>query len=102
MPFAFTEHGVGMLSSVLHSDKAVDMNIAIIRAFIALKQLAIEYGGITEKLQEFKKELSQRLDEHDAQLNNIYDALENMLDKQTEEKITQKKWEERERIGFKK
>ena len=64
LPYAFTEQGIAMLSGVLHSDKAINMNIAI---------------------------------EHNVQLNHIYDAMENLLD----EKAAQRKWEDRERIGFK-
>lgn len=46
--------------------------------------------------------MRERIDGHDAQLNQIYDALENMLDKKVEEEDKQKEWNERERIGFKK
>lgn len=94
LPYAFTEHGVSMLASVLKSPKARKMNIAIVRAFIALKKFAAE----NNKFIDFVKELKNRIDEHDVQLNNIYDAIENLLD----EKVKQKSWEERERIGFKK
>ena len=44
-PYAFTEHGVTMLASVLKSKKAIQMNIAIVRAFIVLKQFALSYGN---------------------------------------------------------
>lgn len=94
LPYAFTEHGVTMLASVLKSSKAREMNIAIVRAFIALKKAIIQ----NDQLVNFVKELKERLDNHDAQLSGIYDAIENLLD----EKVTQKSWEERERIGFKK
>lgn len=93
-PYAFTEQGVAMLSGVLHSDKAINMNIAIMRAFIEIRRLAIRHTDLAAQLQELK----QRIGEHDVQLSSIYDALENLLD----EKAAQKKWEERERIGFKK
>lgn len=93
-PYAFTEHGVTMLASVLKSPKARKMNIAIVRAFIALRKWAIEHEDIMEQL----KELKQRIGEHDVQLSQIYDAIENLLDQKEEEK----KWKERERIGFKK
>lgn len=46
-------------------------------------------------------DLRERIDGHDAQLNQIYDALENMLDKKADEEDKQRQWEERERIGFK-
>jgi phage regulator Rha-like protein len=93
LPFAFTEHGVAMLSGILNSDKALDMNIAIIKAFIAMKQLISRQNEVAQQLQE----LRERLGEHDIQLNQIYDAIENLLD----EKIEKKKWEDRDRIGFK-
>jgi hypothetical protein len=92
-PFAFTEHGVTMLASVLRSEKAVKMNIAIVRAFIALRQFAINYREVAEQI----KELRSNVDNHNGQLNQIYDALENLL----EEKVSGKKWDEREPIGFK-
>ena len=93
LPYAFTEHGVSMLASVLRSEKAVQMSIAVVRAFIALKQYVIRQDGISQQLQEIR----DRLGEHDVQLNSIYEAIENLLD----EKVEQRNWEDRERIGFK-
>ena len=102
-PFAFTEHGVTMLASVLKSGKAVQMSIAVVRVFIALKQFAMQSRvGFEGQLQELKRELTQRLDEHDSQLNSIYNALENLLDKEMDKEAEKLKWEERQRIGFKK
>jgi ORF6N domain len=94
LPYAFTEQGVAMLSGVLNSDKAISMNIAIMRAFVEIRRVLLHQNDIKEQL----KQLKERLGEHDAQLNQIYDAMENLLD----EKAAQRKWEERERIGFKK
>jgi phage regulator Rha-like protein len=94
LPYAFTEHGVTMLASVLKSSKARKMNIAIVRDFIALKKFVLENSEILGQL----KELKERIGDHDIQLNQIYDAIENLLDDKTE----QKSWKERERIGFKK
>ena len=102
LPYAFTEHGVTMLASVLKSKKAIDMNIAIVRAFIAMRQFANNHKGLTEQMQELRIELQNRIGEHDVQLASIYDALENLLDKKEEESQKKKKWTERERIGFKK
>lgn len=98
LPYAFTEHGVTMLASVLRSDKAVQMNIAIVRAFIALKQLATHQTAVAAQLEEIRN----RLGEHDVQLNSIYDAIENLLDQKVEEKEKGQQWQERPRIGFKK
>lgn len=94
LPFVFTEQGVAMLSGVINSDKAINMNIAIMSAFIAVRQVLLRQNDIKEQL----KEIKERIGEHDVQLNQIYDAMENLLD----EKAAQRKWEDRERIGFKK
>ena len=94
LPYAFTEQGVAMLSGVLNSDKAISMNIAIMRAFIQIKKALLKQSDLKEQL----KEIKDRLGEHDVQLNQIYDAMENLLD----DKAAQRKWEDRERIGFKK
>jgi phage regulator Rha-like protein len=91
-PFAFTEQGVAMLSGVINSEKAISMNIAIMRAFVAVRQVLIKQNDIKEQL----KQIKERIGEHDVQLNQIYEAMENLLD----EKATAKKWEERDRIGF--
>ena len=70
------------------------MNIAIMRAFVAIRQLTLQEMDLKTQL----KEIKERIGEHDAQLNGIYDAIENLLD----EKAAARKWEERDRIGFKK
>ena len=93
MPYAFTEQGVAMLSGVLNSDKAINMNIAIMRAFVEIRKVLLKQNDLKTQL----KEIKERLGEHDVQLNQIYDAMENLLD----EKAAQRKWEDRERIGFK-
>lgn len=98
LPYAFTEHGVTMLASILKSPKARKMNIAIVRAFIALKRFANKNAAILQLV----KELKDKIDEHDVQLSSIYDAIENMLDQKEEENIKKINWEERERIGFRK
>ncbi len=94
LPYAFTEQGVAMLSGILNSDKAINMNIAIMRAFVEVRKVLLSQSDLKEQL----KEIKERLGEHDEQLNQIYDAMENLLD----EKAAQRKWNERERIGFKK
>ncbi len=94
LPYAFTEQGVAMLSGVLNSDKAISMNIAIMRAFVEIRRILFRQNDLKEQM----KEIRDRLGEHDVQLNHIYDAMENLLD----EKAAQRKWNDRERIGFKK
>lgn len=97
LPFAFTEHGVTMLAAILKSDKAVAMNIAIVRAFIALRQFALNYKELAVQIFELK----QTVGNHNEQLNQIYEALENLLDDKMDKEIHKKMWSNRERIGFK-
>jgi phage regulator Rha-like protein len=94
LPYAFTEQGVAMLSGILNSDKAINMNIAIMRAFVEIRRILFQQNDLKEQL----KQIKEKLGEHDVQLNSIYDAMENLLD----ENSAQRKWEDRERIGFKK
>ena len=93
LPYAFSEQGVAMLSGVINSDKAIEMHIAIMRAFVEIKKIALSEMAMKDQWLEIKKQLG----DHDAQLNHIYDALENLLD----ENAAQRKWDDRERIGFK-
>lgn len=74
------------------------MHIAIVRPFIALKKFMNKNDTVLGLLKEFK----ERIDEHDVQLNSIYDAIENLVDKKEELKDNKIVEEERECIGFKK
>lgn len=82
-----------MLSGILNSDKAINMNIAIMRAFVEVRKVLLRENDLIEQMNQIKNHLG----EHDAQLNQIYEAMENLLD----EKAAQRKWNDRERIGFK-
>ena len=89
-PFAFTEQGVAMLSTVLSSEKAIDVNIAIIRTFVLIRQFALSHRDLTEKL----KELETKYDQH---FHTIYEAIDYLM-KNNE---MDKKQKDRRRIGFK-
>ena len=91
MPYAFTEQGVAMLSGILHSNKAIDVNISIMRAFVIIKQFALTYNELAEKIAKLEKK-------NNKQFRDVYEAL-NLLVADNE---TQTNWENRERIGFKK
>jgi hypothetical protein len=71
LPFAFTEQGVAMLASVLKSEKAIEVNIQIVRAFIALRQYALGYAELNQKLEAFMLETNM-------QFSEIYQALTEM------------------------
>ena len=92
-PFTFTETGVAMLSSVLKSKRAKDMNIAIMRTFVALRKLALGYTEIMDELNKIRKNVAT----HDDQLNLIFEYL-----KQFEQsKLNDIEQQNRKKIGFK-
>lgn len=78
LPFAFTEQGVAMLSSVLRSLKAIEINISIMRAFVALRQYALGYAELNRKLKEFMVETNM-------QFSDIYQALTELASQKEEE-----------------
>ena len=86
MPFAFTEQGIAMLSSVLSSEKAIAINISIIRAFVTLRQFNLTYS-----------ELKERIVSIESQFPDIYKALNYLVDKD-KSAINDK---ERNKIGYK-
>lgn len=90
-PFAFTEQGVAMLSSVLKSKKALQVNIAIMRAFVFIRQYALTNKDLTDKLKELETK-------YNKQFKDVYEAI-NYLLKDTKQK---KQQAERTKIGYKK
>ncbi len=90
LPHAFTEQGVAMLSGILKSEKAIDVNIVIMRAFIALKQFALTNIELNNKLKELEKT-------YNKQFKDVYEAINYLIQKDKQE-ISQK---ERKQIGYK-
>lgn len=88
-PSAFTEHGILSLSSVLNSQRAVQVNIAIMRAFVKLRQLIANHKDLAIKI----AELEQRVSEHDQSIQEIFIAIRKILEPPIEEKP-------KTRIGF--
>jgi hypothetical protein len=74
-PYVFTEQGVAMLSSVLNSERAIEVNIAIMRAFVKLRQILSTNKALASKL----KELEQRLEKHDTEIHAIFDAIRQLM-----------------------
>lgn len=89
-PFAFTEQGVAMLSSVLKSKKAIQMNIAIMRAFVLIRQFALSYQELSEELQDLEKR-------HNQKFNDIEEVLKYLF--QRDQKQIQQS--ERKQVGYK-
>lgn len=89
-PFAFTEQGIAMLSTVLKSEKAIQVNIAIMRAFVFIRQYTLNHQDLRKKLDELEKSYNKKF-------QDIYEAINYLLNKEKE--IT--KHQNRKRIGFK-
>ncbi len=88
-PFAFTEHGVLMLSSVLRSDRAVQVNIQIMRVYSKMKELLLMNKDILMKLEKLEK----KSDKHDKEIKLIFDSIKRLIAQPIERT---------QRIGFKK
>ena len=74
-PYAFTEQGVAMLSSVLNSERAIQVNIAIMRAFVKLRQILSTHKELTHKL----KELERKTEKHDVDIQSIFEAIRQLM-----------------------
>lgn len=90
LPYAFTEQGVAMLSSVLNSERAIQVNIVIIRTFVLIRQSALSYGELSAKIKKLEKKYNKNFSE-------IFKALEYLI----AEKKNEDDLRSRTRIGFK-
>lgn len=90
LPFAFTEQGVAMLSGVLRSNKAIQVNIAIMRAFVALRRYALTYAELSEKIAALEAKFG-------LEIADIHEVLRQLAEGGGE----LKNWDNRSRIGFK-
>ena len=77
--YAFTEQGVAMLSSVLKSDRAVHVNIAIMRAFVKLREIIATHRELAQKIEELERNYQR----HDAQIQAVFDAIRQLLEPPT-------------------
>ena len=75
LPYAFTEQGVAMLSSVLRSERAVQVNVAIMRAFVSLRRMLSANEALASKL----AELERRLEGHDQAIRSLFDAIRQLM-----------------------
>ena len=78
-PMAFTEQGVAMLSSVLNSDRAIEVNISIMRAFVKIRALIYSNMELKEKLKELEKITNDRFKENDKKIKLIFDAIKSLI-----------------------
>ncbi len=87
-PFAFTEHGAMMVASVLNSPRAIEMSVYVVRSFVKLRTITLEYKELTNKL----AKIEERLGEHDTAILEIVNAIRQLMEPPTPKK---------KEIGFK-
>ena len=75
LPYAFTEQGVAMLSSILKSERAVQVNIAIMRAFVKLREILSTHKELAHKLAEHER----KIEKHDGEIKVIFDAIRGLM-----------------------
>ncbi len=75
-PYAFTEQGVAMLSSVLRSKKAVQVNIVIMRAFVKLREILSTHKELSHKLDELERKVKR----HDVEIHSVFEAIRQLME----------------------
>ncbi len=80
MPYAFTEQGVAMLSSVLNSEKAIQINMYIIDTFVALRRVAIEHKDLSQRIDELENYIMTYTKENNQEIERINQALNYLID----------------------
>jgi len=79
LPYAFTEQGVAMLSSVLKSKQAIEVNIQIMRTFTKLRQMMMDYAELQKKIEYIEKVFAKKINTHSKQIAQIFEAIKLML-----------------------
>ena len=91
LPFAFTEQGIAMLSSVLKSKTAIQINISIMRAFVMIRQFALTYQELNEKLIALEKKQNQKFTDIDQVLNYLIKKDQKLTPQTTRKQVGYKK-----------
>jgi len=79
LPFAFTEQGVSMLSSILKSKRAIEVNISIMRTFVQFRKYLLEHQDLEQKLIELESDINQKFFAQDKQISDIFKLITHML-----------------------
>jgi len=96
LPYAFTEHGTVMAANILHSERAFQMSVFVVRAFIRMRQMLVSQQGLARKVAELEKRLTARLGVHETAITEVLRQIMRLLGPPQEpEPETRKK-----RIGF--
>ncbi len=89
LPYVFTEQGVAMLSSVLNSPRAIQVNIQIVRVFTKLREMISSHKGLVRKIEDLECKFQSKFNEHDRKFILIFEAIKRLM-KDTEEENKKK------------
>ena len=87
MPYVFTEQGVAMLSSILKSKRAIQVNIQIIDTFVKLRQLALEHKDLTQRIEDLEYYFKEHCKDNKEDMKEIYQAIDLLMDRTKPAKI---------------
>lgn len=90
-PYAFTEQGTAMLSSVLNSDRAIKVNIAIMRAFVQMRKFLQSSDALSKKLNDLEKQINKKFSDQQEQIRIIFEAIKQLMSEKSKPK---------QKIGF--
>ncbi len=79
MPYVFTEQGVAMLSSVLNSDRAIEINIQIMRVFTELRAMMASHKDLARKIEDLERKFQEKFQEHDKKIVLVFNAIKDLL-----------------------
>ena len=80
LPYAFTEHGAIMAASVLNSDRAIEASVAVVRAFVKMREALSSTQELAQKLAQLERQLEHRLDTHDQDIKTLMNAIRALMD----------------------
>ena len=85
--YVFTEHGVTMLASILNSERAIEINVQIVRAFVQLRQFVLEHKDLTKRFAELEQYFMQYCKDNEADKQKIYEAIDLLMDRTKPTKV---------------
>ena len=85
--YVFTEHGVTMLASILNSERAIEINVQIVRAFVQLRQFVLEHKDLTKRFAELEQYFMQYCKDNETDKQKIYEAIDLLMDRTKPSKI---------------
>jgi len=86
-PYVFTEQGVAMLSSVLHTERAIQINIQIMNTFVQMRQWAIENKDLARRISELESYFIEHCKDYNKDMSKIYEAIDLLMDRTKPAKI---------------